>query len=145
MSGLQAPLLEMYRSGDLQSFWEGARDHLLSIPLVGPSKRMDFRLVSWFKGASRYTLIMCVVCLQLYAVAVQAAVVLVVAVIYSLLRPANWPTYLLDFYCLRPPDRYKLRIRDSSLPLFVLLTQNLNIKHNLPIYLLCRMQKCTTF
>ncbi|KAK9917836.1 hypothetical protein WJX75_008739 [Coccomyxa subellipsoidea] len=77
MSGLQAPLLEMYRSGDLQSFWEGARDHLLSIPL-------------------------------LYAVAVQAAVVLVVAVIYSLLRPANWPTYLLDFYCLRPPDRLEM-------------------------------------
>lgn len=27
-------------------------------------------------------------------------------VIFSLLRPAYKPTYLLDFYCLRPPDRY---------------------------------------
>ena len=37
--------------------------------------------------------------------ALQAAVAAVVVVVLSLLRPARMATYLIDFYCYRPPDR----------------------------------------
>ena len=39
------------------------------------------------------------------ALALLAAVVAVVAVIFQFLRPAKGSTYLIDFYCLRPPNR----------------------------------------
>ena len=48
--------------------------------------------------------------------ALQAVVLAVVYVIFSLLRPARMATYLVDFYCYRPPDRCALRV--LSLPLY---------------------------
>ncbi|EIE20573.1 hypothetical protein COCSUDRAFT_18466, partial [Coccomyxa subellipsoidea C-169] len=42
------------------------------------------------------------------ALVLQAAVLSLAYVIFSLLRPAYKPTYLLDFYCLRPPDRLEM-------------------------------------
>lgn len=44
-------------------------------------------------------------CAQAHLLALQAAVAAVVFAAFSLLRPARMGTYLVDFYCYRPPDR----------------------------------------
>ncbi|EIE20572.1 very-long-chain 3-ketoacyl-CoA synthase, partial [Coccomyxa subellipsoidea C-169] len=40
------------------------------------------------------------------ALCLQAAVVAVIAVFFYFLRPGKGSTYLVDFYCLRPPNRF---------------------------------------
>lgn len=42
---------------------------------------------------------------QWQLLALQAAVVAVVAALFYFLRPGKGSTYLIDFYCLRPPNR----------------------------------------
>lgn len=42
---------------------------------------------------------------QAHVLALQLAVALAVAAFVCLMRPAQLPTYLVDFYCYRPPDR----------------------------------------
>ncbi|BDA40379.1 3-ketoacyl-CoA synthase 1 [Coccomyxa sp. Obi] len=42
------------------------------------------------------------------AVALQAAVLAFTALCFNCMRPARKPTYLLGFYCLRPPNRLEL-------------------------------------
>ncbi|CAL8464977.1 g4512 [Coccomyxa elongata] len=59
-----------------------------------------------------YAVHLSVVVLALYlrfdAVVLQCATLLLGYFICSLLRPTLKPTYLLDFYCLRPPDRMEM-------------------------------------
>lgn len=45
-------------------------------------------------------------CVQWQVLAVQAAVIAVVAAFMYLVRPKKGSTFLIDFYCLRPPNRY---------------------------------------
>lgn len=46
--------------------------------------------------------------MQWHVVALQAAVVAVVALFFYFLRPGKCGTYLVDFYCCRPPNRSAL-------------------------------------
>ena len=43
---------------------------------------------------------------QWQVLALQAAVVAFVAALMYLVRPKKGSTFLIDFYCLRPPNRY---------------------------------------
>lgn len=43
--------------------------------------------------------------MQWHLVGLQAAVVAVVALFFYFMRPGKRGTYLVDFYCLRPPNR----------------------------------------
>lgn len=45
--------------------------------------------------------------MQWQVVALQVAVVAFVAALMYLVRPKKGSTYLIDFYCLRPPNRYR--------------------------------------
>ena len=44
--------------------------------------------------------------MQWQALALQAVVVALVAAFMYLVRPKKGSTFLIDFYCLRPPNRY---------------------------------------
>lgn len=44
-------------------------------------------------------------CVQWQVLALQAAVVALVAAFMYLVRPKKGSTFLIDFYCLRPPNR----------------------------------------
>ncbi len=44
---------------------------------------------------------------QWQVLALQAAVVAFVAAFMYLVRPKKGSTFLIDFYCLRPPNRYQ--------------------------------------
>ncbi len=47
----------------------------------------------------------CACTAQAHVLALQAAMAVVVVGLMMLLRPARLATYLVDFYCYRPPDR----------------------------------------
>lgn len=49
-----------------------------------------------------------------HALCLQAAVVAIVALFFYLLRPGKGGTYLVDFYCLRPPNRMECSRADMS-------------------------------
>ncbi|BDA50571.1 3-ketoacyl-CoA synthase 4 [Coccomyxa sp. Obi] len=49
-----------------------------------------------------------------HALCLQAAVVAIVALFFYLLRPGKGGTYLVDFYCLRPPNRMQCSRADMS-------------------------------
>lgn len=51
---------------------------------------------------------------QWQVLALQAAVVAFVAAFMYLVRPKKGSTFLIDFYCLRPPNRYRLLPHPSS-------------------------------
>jgi hypothetical protein len=42
---------------------------------------------------------------QAQVLAWQLAVVLGLGIVFTVVRPGKRPTYLIDFYCLRPPNR----------------------------------------
>jgi hypothetical protein len=43
--------------------------------------------------------------MQWQALGLQAAIIAIVALFFYMLRPGKRATYLVDFYCLRPPNR----------------------------------------
>lgn len=46
-----------------------------------------------------------IVAVQVHALCLQAAIVAIVALFFYFLRPGKGGTYLVDFYCVRPPNR----------------------------------------
>ncbi len=47
--------------------------------------------------------------------ALQATVLAFTALCFNYMRPGRKPTYLLDFYCLRPPNRCLIWLLTLSL------------------------------
>ncbi|CAL8467330.1 g6867 [Coccomyxa elongata] len=75
---------------------------LLRGPLLDMHKNGTMHFVWQAAQDTLYTLPL------IQALALEAAVLAFAILCFSYLRPARKPTYLLDFYCLRPPNRIRL-------------------------------------